>query len=67
MTFTRRIHILDIQKNGLCYIGFQFDCKWDAEQGLGFMTHENRVVKMGGADCSFMSWIADEDINGDKI
>lgn len=57
----KRIHILNTEKNGLCYIGFHFECNWDDEQELGFMTHEKRVVKIGGADCSFMSWVAEED------
>lgn len=57
----KRVHILNVEKNNLSYIGFHFECKWDDEQELGFMTHETKVVKMGSSDSSFLSWIAEED------
>lgn len=56
-----RVYILNVEKNNLCYIGFEFACKWDDEHGLGFMTHETKIVEMGDMDSAFCSWIAEED------
>ncbi len=57
----RRIYILDIENDGVAYIGFHFYCSWDEEHDYGVMTHKERIVKMGGADVAFVSWIAEED------
>lgn len=57
----RRIYILDIENNGVAYIGFHFYCRWDEEHDYGVMTHKERIVKMGGGDVAFLSWIAEED------
>ena len=57
-----RIYILDIEKDNLAYIGFSFSCSWDDEHGYGVMMHKNRVVKMGGEEIAFLSWVAKEDI-----
>ena len=37
-------------------------CTWDDEHGLGFMVHGDRVVKLGGADTSFLEWVAERDV-----
>ena len=58
----KRIYILDIEKDNLSYIGFCFSCSWDDEHGYGVMMHKNRVVKMGGEEIAFLSWVAEEDI-----
>lgn len=60
------IHILDVAKDGIAYIGFEFGCTWDEEHGLGVMTHRERVVEVGGADTSFLEWIAENDANPDE-
>jgi hypothetical protein len=52
------VHILSVARDG---IGLQFGCTWDEEHGLGVMTHRDRVVQVGGADTSFLTWIAEED------
>jgi hypothetical protein len=57
------VHLLNIEKDDVAYTGFQFDCLWDPEHGLGFMTHKDRIIQMGGADTSFLTWIADQDLN----
>lgn len=57
----KRIFILDIENDGISYVGFQFACSWDEEHGFGVMLHRNRVVAMGDADCAFLSWIAEKD------
>jgi hypothetical protein len=55
------VHVLNVAKNGVAYIGFEFGCTWDSEDGLGVMTHRDRVVEVGNADTSFLAWIAERD------
>lgn len=56
------VHVLKESSKGIAYIGFELGCTWDREHGLGFMTHGQRVVDVGGADTSFLEWIAERDI-----
>jgi hypothetical protein len=56
------IHVLTVEKNEYSYVGFEFDCSWDKEHGIGIMTHKNRIVEVGEADTSFLNWIAEEDL-----
>jgi hypothetical protein len=60
------VHVLNVTKNRVAYIGFEFGCTWDSEHGLGVMTHRRRVVKVGGADTSFLAWIAERDAASGK-
>ncbi|WP_228412571.1 DUF6985 domain-containing protein [Chryseobacterium sp. G0240] len=55
-------YIMPVIKNGYPYIGFGFSCSWDSEHGLGIMTHKDRIVKIGGADTAFDSWVAENDL-----
>jgi hypothetical protein len=55
------VHVLPVAKDGFAYIGFEFGCGWDGEHGMGVMTHKNRVVAVGGADTSFLKWVAERD------
>lgn len=55
------VHVLSVTKDGTAYLGFEFGCTWDNEHGLGVMTHKDRVVDVGGADTSFLEWIAERD------
>jgi hypothetical protein len=41
-----RVHILDISKDGIAYIGYDFK-SWDDEHRTGVLTHTNRVLKIG--------------------
>jgi hypothetical protein len=41
------IHVLNVEKEGIAYIGFEMGCQWDEEHG--------------GADSSFLSWVAEKD------
>ena len=59
------IHVLAVEKDDIAYIGFELGCTWDSEHGLGFMMHGSRVVKLGGADTSFLEWIAEQDLDGE--
>lgn len=55
------VHILVESLSGNAYVGFEFGCAWDEEHGLGVMAHLDRVVDIGGADVSFLGWIAEQD------
>ena len=57
------IHIINVNKDGIAYVGYQFGCTWDDEHGLGFMTHTNRVIHIGWAADSFQSAEAEKDLN----
>lgn len=61
------IYILNVSKDGIAYVGFQFCCTWDDEHGLGIMTHKDRIIKIGGADSAFLTWIAKKDLNTKKV
>lgn len=62
----RSLHVLREAKDGFAYLGFEFACAWDSEHGLGVMMHLDRCVSIGGADHSFLEWIADRDIRAEK-
>jgi hypothetical protein len=53
-----------ILKEGLGYVGLSFSARWEPEHGLGVMLHHRRVVEVGGADTSFLTWIAEKDLDG---
>jgi hypothetical protein len=52
------VHVLNVVRDGMACVGFEFACAWDAEHGAGVMTHRGRVIATGQADCSFTAWIA---------
>lgn len=56
------IHLINVEKNGVGYVGFEFGCTWDNEHGLGIMTHKNRIIKIGGGDSAFLTWVARADL-----
>jgi hypothetical protein len=57
------IDLINQEKDGFGYVGYSFWCKWDEEHALGIMTHKNRIVEIGGAETSFLTWIASKDKN----
>jgi hypothetical protein len=56
------VHIMNVFKEGFAYIGYEFSCIWDEEHGFGVMMHKDRIVKLGGADISILSWVAESDL-----
>jgi hypothetical protein len=56
------IHIHWAERDGLAYVGYEFACTWDIEHGLGVLTHADRIVAVGRADTSFLSSIAERDV-----
>lgn len=57
----KRIYILNVENEGIAYTGFHFMCSWDEEHDFGIMMHKERIIKMGGSNSAFLSWIAEED------
>lgn len=57
-----QIHLMNVSKDNFAYVGYEFGCNWDDEHGIGFMTHKSRVVAFGGGDTSFLTWVAEEDL-----
>ena len=55
------VHVLNVERDGAAYIGFELGFSWDDEHGGGVMTHLGRIVEAGAADVSFMEWIAERD------
>ena len=60
------VHLLSVAWDGVAYIGFEFGCTWDDEHGLGVMTHQKRIIEIGGADTAFLEWIAEGDMKACK-
>lgn len=57
----KRIYIMDVSKDDFPYIGYEFNCKWDEEHGLGLMLYKTRVISIGDAENAFLSWVAETD------
>jgi hypothetical protein len=57
------VHILPIALDGTAYIGYEFNCQWDVEHGMGAMFHAKRMVDFGMAESSFVIWKAQQDID----
>lgn len=57
------IHVHQISKDGIPYVGYQFSCTWDEEHGLGVLMHGKRVVEMDEAATAFTLWIAERDLD----
>lgn len=60
------IHVMDSDKDGFAYLGYELGCDWDDEHGIGIMMHKDRVVEIGQADTSFNSWITYKDNGTEK-
>ena len=59
------VHLLNVCKDDMAYVGYEFGCTWDDEHGLGVMTHNGRIIELGDASTAFLSWIADRDRDPD--
>lgn len=57
----RSVCILPLCREDVGYVGFEFGCAWEAEHGLGVLTHKTRVVEVGTAEVSFDGNRAEED------
>lgn len=61
------VHLLNVSNDNTAYVGYEFGCSWEDEHGLGVMTHRDRVIEIGGADTSFLTWIAERDLDPEQI
>lgn len=60
--------LLTITENeGVSYVGFHFMCSWDEEHDFGVMMYKEKIVKIGGSDSAFLSWIAEEDKSNSEL
>ena len=59
------VHLLNVSKDDIAYVGYEFGCTWDREFGLGVMTHKDRIIEIGDASTAFLTWIADRDRDPD--
>jgi hypothetical protein len=59
------VHVLPVEHEGIAYIGYEFNCQWDVEHGMGAMFHGARMVELGMAESSFMlsKALADKEAN----
>jgi hypothetical protein len=55
------VHVHDLAKERIAYIGFECGCTWDPEHGVGIMMHKDRVVSVGQGDTAFLDWVAEKD------
>lgn len=47
--------------------GFRVRVQVDPEHGLGVLTHDTRVVEVGGADTAILLWIARRDAEANNL
>jgi len=55
------LHIMDSEKDGFAYYGFELGCSWEDEHGLGVMMHKDRVIEVGDAEESLNHWTTYDD------
>lgn len=61
-----RVHILEISKDGIAYVGYDFN-SWDDEHGTGVLTHTNRVLRIGYGEVASNEYMARDDAKKFKI
>jgi hypothetical protein len=55
------MYVHQVSKDGQPYVGFEFECPWNEEHGLGILMHSTRVVEIGAADTAILLWIDRQD------
>lgn len=55
------ISVHQIEREGVPYVGFAFDARWDVEHGAGVLMNGPRIVDTGYIDTSFLLWVAERD------
>jgi hypothetical protein len=56
----RTVYIMDYAKKGYAYVGLEFGCNWEEENGFGIMLHKTDVIQAGDATASF-DYIEDDE------
>ncbi|MBN1800786.1 MAG: hypothetical protein JW891_04725 [Candidatus Lokiarchaeota archaeon] len=49
----RNIYIHNKFEENIAHVGYEFDCEWEIEHGLGFKMSKDRVLDCGHADRSY--------------
>jgi len=52
------VHILASARDGFAYVGYEFGCNWDDEDGFGVLSHLDRVIEHGPARVAFRTSVA---------
>lgn len=55
------VSVHQIERDGVPYVGFAFDARWDVEHGVGVLMNGPRIVAIGYVETSFLLWIAERD------
>jgi hypothetical protein len=50
------LHVMSSDKDDFAYVGFELDCEWNEEHGIGVIMHKDRIVKIGQAEITHDSW-----------
>ena len=48
------VHVLPVVEDGLAAVGFEFACAWSESEGLGVLTHGQRVIRIGPAGAAYL-------------
>jgi hypothetical protein len=56
------VNVHPVSRDGMPYVGIEFDTRWDPEHGAGVLINGKRVVEVGGADSAILLWIAENDL-----
>ena len=57
------VHIHQIQRDDMPYIGFEMNCSWDPDHGLGVLMNGTQPVQLGNAEVAFTLSLAQDDLN----
>lgn len=52
------INVFETAKDSYHFVGFEFECTWDEEHGIGVVTHKLKVVAHGNASTALTEWVA---------
>jgi hypothetical protein len=50
------IFVMDVEHDGLAYVGYTFGCAWEEEYGIGFMTLGSQIVDAGFGYVAFQAY-----------
>jgi hypothetical protein len=56
------VNVHPVSRDGMPYVGIEFDTRWDPEHGAGVLINGERVVEVGGVDSAILLWIAERDL-----
>lgn len=54
------LHILTEKEGEVAKYGFELECTWDVEHGVGVMMYYDQVLQVGLAEAAFTNWPEDQ-------